>query len=318
MPSLRRAPVRASAVAAASALALLGAAQPAAAQPAAADDVQLNGVWAPFTRCPVDDPVMLAADGVTDTALCISSRSASGSITIGSRTVPTGATDLQAGVVTHPGGRSTVVPPPGGALVADPAQLPGGLLGLMCPSDIPLVSDICARLTDSRLNRVTATVESVGRPTDFNLLAGVMEGRPILTLPVRIKLDNPFLGENCYLGSASEPIVLRPQNTAVPAVRTDRFAGDGTPDPAGPLNRLSASGADQQDTTYAVPGAAGCGLLGSLDWAVNLKTGLPAAAGTNAVRMTGASTSVAAFTSPGSAAPEQGKRLSEYWHSAVR
>ncbi|MFM9373648.1 hypothetical protein [Streptomyces sp. Da 82-17] len=334
MPSLRRAPSRAAraaaAAAASTALALLAAAPPATATtPAgsagatgaaseAAEDVQLNGEWGPFTRCPVDDPAMLAADGATDTALCIASRSASGSIKIGNQTVPTGATDLQAGVVTHPGATSTVVPPAGGALVADPAQLPGGLLGLMCPSDIPLVSDICRQLTDGRLNRVTATVESVGRPTDFNLLAGVVAGRPILTVPVRIKLDNPFLGDRCYIGSASEPILLRPQNATAPTVRTARFAGDGTADPAGPLNRLSASGADQQDTTYAVPGASGCGLLGTLDWAVNLKTGLPAAAGANAVRLDSASTSVAAFAAPGSVAPEQGRLLSRYWHSAVR
>ncbi|MGW3659182.1 hypothetical protein ACWD6R_27475 [Streptomyces sp. NPDC005151] len=42
-----------------------------------------------------------------------------------------GAGDLQVDMVTHPGGGATVVSPPGGALVADSAQIPGGLLGLM-------------------------------------------------------------------------------------------------------------------------------------------------------------------------------------------
>lgn len=316
MPSTRRGPAaaRAGTAAAVTALALVAAAQPVA----AADDVTLNGEWEPFTRCAVDAPAMLAADGRTDTALCIASKSASGTIRIGSQTVPIGATDLQAGVVTHAGGTSTVVPPSGGALLADPAQLPGGLLGLMCPSDIPLVGDICAQLTDNDLNRVTAVVESVGTPTDFTLLAGVSQGQPILSLPVRIRLENPFLGDHCYIGSASAPIVLRPQNATVPGVRTSRFAGDGTADPAGPLNRLSATGAVQRDVAFAVPGASGCGPFGALDWAVNLKSGLPAVSGVNAIELTDPVIDVAAFASPSSAAPDQGKLFAAHWHSAVK
>ncbi|MFF2848124.1 hypothetical protein ACFVT5_17660 [Streptomyces sp. NPDC058001] len=314
MRSIRRVPIlaRAGTVAVVTALATLVSVAPSSAA------TQLNGSWGPFTRCPVDAPAMLAADGQVDTAICIASSSASGSIKLGSSEVPTGRTDLQAGVITHANGTSTVVSPPGGALVADPAQLPGGLLGLMCPSDIPVVTAICKQLTDNSLNRVTATVESVNTPTDFKLLAGVMKGQPIISLPVRIKLDNPFLGDKCYIGSASQPIVLRPQNATAPSVKTERFDGDGTPNTTGVLNRLSALGANQGDSTYAVPGANGCGLLGILDWAVNLKSGLPSAAGNNNVVLNGASTYVAAFTSPDTAVPNEGRLLAEYWHSAVR
>ncbi|MEU8482879.1 hypothetical protein [Streptomyces sp. NPDC048641] len=279
---------------------------------------ELGGAWAPFTRCPVDNPAMLAADGQTDVAICIASSSASGSIKLGNSQVPTGRTDLQAGVVTHPGGTSTVVSPPGGALVADPAELPGGLLGLMCPSDIPLVSDICRQLTGNALNRVTATVESVNTPTDFQLLNGVQQGKPIITLPVRIKLDNPFLGDSCYIGSASDPIVLRPQNVTAPAVSQSRFDPDGTADPTGVLGRINAGDADQGDATYTVPGANGCGLLGVLDFAVNLKSGIPAASGKNNVVLKSASTHVAVFTDPKSVAPNEGALLSQYWHAAVK
>ncbi|MEU3654106.1 hypothetical protein AB0E67_14980 [Streptomyces sp. NPDC032161] len=277
----------------------------------------LNGHWAPFTRCPVDAPAMLAADGLNDTAVCVSSHSASGSIKLGSTTVPVGASDLQVGVVTHPGGGSTVVSPAGGALVADSAQIPGGLLGLMCPSDIPVISGICNQITNSTLNRVTATIESVGNPSDFQLLAGVTTGKPIITLPVRIHLQNPFLGDACYIGSASKPILLRPQNLTRPTPGTQQFAGDGTPDPAGVMGRISLIGANQTDTTYAVPGASGCG-LGLLDWAVNLKTGLPSASGDNNVVLNNAQTYVATINDPSSAAPDAGKLMSRYWHSAAR
>ncbi|MFC9533753.1 hypothetical protein [Streptomyces sp. NPDC056975] len=279
---------------------------------------ELGGAWAPFTRCPVDNPAMLAADGQTDVAICIASSSASGSIKLGNSQVPTGRTDLQAGVVTHPGGTSTVVSPTGGALVADPAELPGGLLGLMCPNDVPVVGDICKQLTDNTLNRVTATVESVNTPTDFQLLAGVLQGKPIIALPVRIKLENPFLGDKCYIGSAADPIVLRPQNTTAPVVKTQRFDADGTLNPTGVMGQISALGANQGDATYAVPGANGCGLLGALDFAVNLKTGLPSASGNNNVVLSNTSTYVAAFANPASAVPDEGALLSQNWHAGLK
>jgi len=278
----------------------------------------LNGSWAPFSRCPVDDPAMLAADGAADIAVCVSSHSPGGSIKLGNTVVPFGASDLQVGVVNHPGAVSTVVSPPGGALVADSAKVPGGLLGLMCPSDIPVVTSICKTLTDVSLNRVTATIESVNTPTDFQLLAGATSGRPIITLPVRIHLENSLLGDKCYIGSASNPILLKPQNLTQPATTSEQFAGDGTPDPAGAMNRLNLLGATQTDTTYAVPGTNGCGLLGALNWAVNLKTGLPSAAGNNNVTLNDAQTYVAVMTSPGDSAPNAGKVMAQYWHSAAR
>ncbi|WP_326656331.1 hypothetical protein [Streptomyces sp. NBC_00385] len=278
----------------------------------------LNGNWAPFSRCPVDAPAMLAVDGATDSSICVSSHSESGSIKLGNTVVPVGSSDLQIGVITHPGGLSTVVSPEGGALVADSAKVPGGLLGLMCPSDVPVITGICNTLTDVNLNRVTATLESVNTPTDFQLVAGTTTGKPIVTLPVRIHLENPLLGDKCYIGSASNPILLKPQNLTQPAVSSLKFAGDGTTDATGPLNRLNLLGATQSDTTYAVPGTNGCGLLGALNWAVNLKTGLPSASGNNNVTLDNAQTYVATVNRPRDTSPNAGKLLSQYWHSAAQ
>ncbi|WP_328333699.1 MULTISPECIES: hypothetical protein [unclassified Streptomyces] len=284
---------------------------------AAGGPVSLNGSWAPFSRCPVDAPAMLAADGQNDTALCVSSHSANGSIKLGNSVVPTGASDLQLGVITHPDGSSTLVSPAGGALVADSAQLPGGLLGLMCPSNVPVVSGICKQITDNTLNRVTATIESVNNPSGFTLLAGATTGKPIVTLPVRIHLQNPFLGDKCYIGTSSDPILLRPQNLTAPTPGTEAFDADGTADPDGALGRINLVGANQGDSSYAVPGASGCG-LDLLNWAVNLKTALPSPSGRNSVTLNSAATYVATLNDPGSVAPGEGKALSDAWHSAVR
>lgn len=301
-------------VVAAAAAALGGLAVPAAAAPAAPPT--LAGAWAPLNRCPVDAAAMLAADGITVSASCVSSTSQSGSIKLGSTTVPTGRTDLQLGLLNK-GGVYTIVAPSSGALSAAPVQIPGGLLGLMCPSKIPVISDICEKIVDSDLNRVTATIEMAGAPRDFNLAAGVGTGQPIVTLPVKIRLSNPFLEPNCYIGSNSNPILLKPANVTRPTGQLVRFNADGSANPTGEMGYISLTGADQADTTFAVPGAEGCGLFGLLSGAVNLKQGLPSAAGKNGVTLNGATTNVGGFQSPRNFAPTQGQQLANRWHAAV-
>ncbi|MBX9421755.1 MULTISPECIES: hypothetical protein [Streptomyces] len=281
---------------------------------------QMNGAWGPFGRCPVDAPAMLAADGLDTSPQCVSSFSASGSIKLGNTTVVTGKTDLQIGVVQNPDGTSTVVAPPAGSIIADSATVPGGLLGLMCPSDIPFITDICRQLTDAKLNKITATVESVGTPSDFDQIAGVLTDKPIVNIPVRIHLQNPFLGNNCYIGTKSKPIVLRPSNQTSPSFAVERYNGDGSPNEEGDMSRLNLLGSTQVDTTFAVPGASGCGLglFGLIDGAVNLKTGLPSAAGKNSLTLNNTQTYLTGLYAPGVVAPDAGKVLARNWHSAVR
>ncbi|MFE2049668.1 hypothetical protein [Streptomyces sp. NPDC059459] len=278
-----------------------------------------NGEWAPFTRCPVDAPAMLAADGLARTPQCVVSTSPSGSIKLGKTTVTTGKTNLQIGVVQNSDGTSTVVAPAGGALVADSATVPGGLLGLMCPSNIPAITAICEQLSNSTLNKITATVESVGAPYDFDQTAGILTDQPIVALPVRIHLENPFLGSKCYIGSAAKPIVLRPENRQFPEFGMSFFRGDGTVAEDGEMSRINLTGATQNDSSFAVPGASGCGLglFGLIDAAVNAKTGLPSAAGNNSLTLNNAQTHLAGLNAPGTVAPDAGKHLSRNWHSAV-
>ncbi|OIV36036.1 hypothetical protein BIV57_18460 [Mangrovactinospora gilvigrisea] len=282
---------------------------------------QLAGDWAPFSRCPVDDPAMLAADGSSDVAQCISSHSTSGTMKLGNTTVPTGNADLQIGIISHNSGApATLVAPSGGALVADSADIPGGLLGLMCPSKVPVISSICDGITNSTLNRVTATMVSAGAPTNFSLPAGIGTGQPMMTIPVKIKLSNPFLASTCTIGTDSNPILLKPGNDSAPSLAAQGFDGNGTPDSTigSAMTRIAITGADQSDSTFAVPGASNCGLLGAIDLAVDLKTGIPASSGTNKVVLNSASTYLGGLTAPGVAAPNDGSTLSQYWHSAVQ
>ncbi|WP_436739374.1 hypothetical protein [Streptomyces sp. BBFR102] len=282
---------------------------------------QPAGAWAPFTRCPVDAPAMLGADGLDRSPQCVVSYATSGTIKLGNTTVVTGNSNLQIGVVQNTDGTSTVVAPPAGSIIADSATVPGGLLGLMCPSDVPFVTDICKKLTDGKLNKITATLESAGAPSEFDQIAGVVTDMPIVRIPVRIKLENPFLGDDCYIGTASEPVVLRPHNADAPEFTVDRFNGaGGTPNEEdGDASRINLLGSTQVDDTFAVPGASGCGLglLGVIDGAVNLKTGLPSAAGNNKLTLNDTQTHLGGLYAPGTVAPDAGKVLAEYWHGAA-
>lgn len=283
---------------------------------ASAATTTLAGDWAPFTRCPVDNPAMLAADGTSNIAFCVASDSPSGSIKLGNVTAPTGDSNLQLGLIEDAStGTFSVVTPAGGAIVTAPIQIPGGLLGLICPSNVPVVSAVCNEITNGTLNAVTAVVQSAGNPSDFSLDAGLSSGTPIITLPVKIQLQNPLLGSNCYIGSNSDPIVLHPENVTTPNANFEQFDGNGTPDSAGAMEAIFSLGGTQEDNSAAAPAVSGCGLLGALDLAVDLKVGLPSASGNNILVLNNAAAYFAGFAA---AVPNEGQQLSANWHSAVQ
>jgi sugar lactone lactonase YvrE len=250
------------------------------------------GSWTPFTRCPVDDPAMLATDGVNTLGLCLASNSTHGSITIGNTTTATGNSNLQGGLVLDQSTSVfTFIAPPAGSLIADPATVTAGGV------------------------TVTATVESAGTPSDFDLLAGLSLGVPIITLPVKIHLvgQNVDLGPSCFIGSEQNPIVLHPENTDLTnaQARFEGFDPDGTPNPNGPLFTIVVSGTVQGDNTFAVPGATGCGPNGSLDAVVNAVVGLPSPAGANHLVLDDASSALAAPN-----IVMNGQQFSDAWHTA--
>ncbi|HEY7597872.1 MAG TPA: hypothetical protein VH969_32330 [Actinophytocola sp.] len=285
------------------------------ATPAAATADPLAGEWAALSGCPVDDPAMLAADGASVVAACLGGGSPGGTITMGGTTMPVGKVDLSFGMLNQ-GGTYSLVLPANGGLSGDPIVVPGGLLGLMCPSDIPVISEICDAVVGSPLNTVTATLEPAGPVTDFDLAAAVTTGRPIMTLPVKIHLQNPFLDRNCYIGAGSDPMVLKVANQSQPAVRLMRYDADGTPNPAGEMNNTVLSGAAVADRTFAVPKARNCGLFGLIDSVVNARQGLPSPAGSNSLVLDGTGFTLGGFANPRAYVPTQGRQLADRWHAA--
>jgi hypothetical protein len=237
---------------------------------------------------------MLATDGGANTlSICLGSNSTNGSFTIGSLTTLTANTNLQAGLISDSNtGLFTVVSPPGGALIADPAVV-----------------------TVAGFN-VVATVESAGLPSNFDLFAGLEIGAPIITLPIKIHLEgaNIDLGPSCFIGSDQDPIILNPANSDISnaMVKLESFGTDGTPDLAGTLSTIAVAQTVQGDDTFTVPAVQGCGPNGdgSLDDLINGLVGLPSPSGANHLVLEDASSAVGF---PGGAT---GQEFANDWHGA--
>ncbi len=236
-------------------LAALGAAPPALAG--------LQQEYGVFKDCPVNSP------GVTS---CIVSTVTSGEFGIGSKTVPINKTvTLQGGVA----GTTLVAAADGNTLSKTPLVLPGGLAGI----------ELLPTLTE-----VTATAELAGTGmVDLSKAGG--QGT-LVSLPLKVKLDNTFLGSSCYIGSETEPVLLNLTNgTTNPPPPNKPIAGSGGTVAIGGHGKiLKITNNSLVDNAFAAPGVNGCaGALALLiDPLVNIDAGLPAAAGHNTAIMTGA------------------------------
>ncbi len=157
----------------------------------------------------------------------------------------------------------------------------GGLIGLTGMTQLDEL------LANQSALRVYATIESAGTP-------GGTVIEPPFTLPVKVHLENPLLGEGCYIGSNSQPIQLNltTGTTSPPAPNhpiTGTPFGEFESEAARP-EVLTATGGLLVDNAFAVPAASGCTLnLGryhiSIDKLVNQAAKLPSAAGNNEAKL---------------------------------
>jgi hypothetical protein len=287
--------------------------------------VTLKGGWAPFNRCPVDNPTMLSADGESTIALCASVDSP-GSIKIGSVTLLTTAdsnTQFGAFVSNEGAGlaEATLVPPPGGLTAASPGQVPGGLQGLVCPSHSFLTRELCRghHHMSSELNNVTGELVNSGSPATVDLPAGFQLETPIITLSYTLRLGNPILGWRCEIGSKSDPIVVHSENLTPPtSLVTGMFDVGGTPtEENAALTSFEIKGATQGDTSLPIPVAHGCGPGGIFDNAIDGKLALPSPAGQNSMVLSGVTSFLGGLTNPAEGSLPDGQELAKDWHAAV-
>jgi len=152
-------------------------------------------------------------------------------------------------------------------------KVPGGVIGLTGLTWL-------LELLGSEALTLYATTELAGIPS-------LSEG--IISLPIKVHLENSTLGKNCYVGSTTTPIKLN--------------LTTGTTSPPGPNVPITGTAPEEEfdfekfifhlnngnyvDNSFAAPGASGCvlTLFGfipiSINGLVNSQSGLPSPAGKN-------------------------------------
>jgi hypothetical protein len=245
-----------------------------------------GGEFAVFKQCPI---------GTEGLKGCLVSRTESGEIKIGSTAVPIVNTQtLQGGFgeSNAEGAQQFFAAKNGETFSKTGQKVPGGLLDFVKCNEISNVIEriLCEGFFENGLTGVTAVTELAKPASAIYFNEGVLEleapfppNPPALTLPVKIKLENPLLGGECYIGSNSEPIELSLTTGATSPPSPNKSI-------KGKLGELSSKAGGEilvikhntlVGNAFAVGKAHGCGLLGVLDGLIESKLGLPSAAGKN-------------------------------------
>lgn len=249
-----------------------------------------TGEFAQFGECPLSRPTLFG---------CVYSVSSGGHFLIGKKNVPlVNPVTLQGGIEPKSGGEPgdfNFFGAENGDTLSKTAQpVPGGLLGIEAPAWWPkFLRDLFNETINNGFTGVQATVELAGPATSIklNTLHLIAETGVALSLPVKIKLSNPFLGSNCYIGSNSSPVVIDftsgETSPPPPNEPIHGSAGEVSVNETGTL--ITLSGGSLVNNSFAAPGANGCGGLFSflIDPFVNSIVGLPSPAGTNTAVLEG-------------------------------
>jgi hypothetical protein len=242
-----------------------------------------TGDFAVFSQCP---------RFTAEVVLCLYSQTKSGEVTLSEQTVPIAKTiTLQGGIRRNEAteAESFVGALNGETLSKTPQKVPGGLAGLVKCNEISnfLERAACELVFENGVTGVNATTE-LARPASeigINTNNLINEEGAALTLPLKVHLENPFLGSECYVGSSVKPLTLKlttgtttppPPNKPIKGKVGEIFVKDESTFLELPENTVV-------DNAFSAPEATGCGGLFAflIDPIIDSKIGLPSAAGKN-------------------------------------
>jgi hypothetical protein len=242
-----------------------------------------SGEFSKFNFCPSTN---------TEVKKCLLSKTVGGTIILGKKTTPiVNEVTLQGGY-GKPNSETHISKfyeaTNGITLSKTPQPVPGGLLGIVPPeSSPPLVKLLSKFFFENSITGVNATLE-LAKPaseiqiSEFNLL--VEEGLA-LKLPVKVRLENPFLGSSCYVGSSSNPLIwnLTTGETSPPEPNKPIKGTSGLLEGKEEDEIVALTGNELVENAWAAPEATGCGGILSflVDPIINGVLGLPAKAGLN-------------------------------------
>jgi hypothetical protein len=242
-----------------------------------------TGDFAVFSDCATSTP------GLTD---CLYSEITSGEVKIGSTAVPINKTIvLQGGFIENEETfkQTFVGAKDGNTLSKTPLKVPGGLTALVNCTEIGnfIERAACELVFENGLTGVTATTELAKPASQIGIRSNEILNaeEPALVLPVKIKLENPLLGSNCYIGSSSSPVTfsLTTGTTSPPLPNKPITGKPGFVEFRDEFDYVKITQDTLVDNAFSVPVASGCGgaFAFLLDPIIDSKLGLPSAAGHN-------------------------------------
>lgn len=248
---------------------------------AASASAELTGEFTNFQQCPWTN---------AEVNRCAYSVTTGGEVVLGSKTVPiVNPVVLQGGYAKPVAQFSKFFEATNGETLSKSSQpVPGGLLGLVPPAESPpLVKAALKLFLENGVTGVNTTLE-LARPASEIKISEIHlaeEEGVALILPLKAHLENPFLGNSCYVGSSTSPIIweLRVDETSPPEPNKPIKGSGGTTKFLEEGQIIELKDAALVDNAWAAPAASGCGgILSSLvDPVINSVSGLPAAAGHN-------------------------------------
>jgi hypothetical protein len=249
-----------------------------------------TGKFAPFKDCPLGNAAV---------EQCVYAETTSGEFTVGKKTVAINKPIiLQGGTIENEEGELTFVGAENGETLSKTSLVvPGGLLGIKAPESWPTwLQEIFNNFINEGFTGVKETTELAKPASSIKLNQEnlLFQKGTALELPVKVKLENVFLGSGCYVGSEANPVVLKlttgataPPEKGTPNKPIKGFPGELKIEEKGELVRLV--GGSLVDNTFSAPEATGCGGLVSflVDPLVDSILGVPAESGYNTAILNG-------------------------------
>ena len=210
---------------------------------------------------------------------CIYSPTTGGEVKLGKKVVPIEKeVVLQGGYVAEieegpEAGYRKFYEATNGITLSKAAQnVPGGLAGIVPEaSSPPLVKALIKFFFENKITGLTSTLELAKPASEIRVNENNLaeEIGTALKMPVKVHLENPFLGKSCYVGSSSSPINwnLTVGTTAPPKPNEPIKGSGGATEFFEEGQILKLKGSELVDNAWSAPGPSGCG--GILAFLVN-------------------------------------------------
>jgi hypothetical protein len=240
---------------------------------------KLTGEFAKFAQCPYNN---------LEVKKCMYSETIGGEVVLGTKKVPIVSPAYIQGGFSKPNaetGFSKFYESLNGITLSKaPQSVPGGLLGIVPPEKSPtLVKLLSAFFFENGLTGINSTLELAKPASEIKVSENHLaeEEGIALELPVKVHLENPFLGKSCYVGSSTSPLLFKLTSGLTADGKLKGKGGEVELFEEGSV--LQLKGAELVDNSWSAPVASGCGGIISflVNPIINGQIGLPASAGKN-------------------------------------